>query len=224
MYRPYPPPTRPKYWHCMHDSWGKKKKKKKKERTIVVNIVWIRRRSDYIAPAIGPNKSKKLTRLIAPAHNIRGKVIFCEPMCALFQSNFAAYIVCRGYKPCEFLGFVWTDCWGNESYYVITSPANSEFWGQRVGELFFLFLFFKKAPKSTTFGCIFINTQSDKNWCIHNPIIFYLFFLYFTGLYRKIFPREHWKLSWDFQGELLGELYRLPRTLVQFLCSESIND
>ena len=38
----------------------------------------IRRRSDYIigfiAPAIDPNKSKKLTRLIAPVHNIRGKV------------------------------------------------------------------------------------------------------------------------------------------------------
>ena len=37
----------------------------------------IRRRSDYIigfvAPAIGPNKSKKLTRLVAPAHNIRGQ-------------------------------------------------------------------------------------------------------------------------------------------------------
>ena len=38
----------------------------------------IRRRSDYIigfiTPAIGPNKSKKLSRLIAPLHNIRGKV------------------------------------------------------------------------------------------------------------------------------------------------------
>ena len=38
----------------------------------------IRRRSDYvigfIAPAIGPNKSRKLTRFMAPAHNIRGKV------------------------------------------------------------------------------------------------------------------------------------------------------
>ena len=37
------------------------------------------RSSDYIigfiAPAIGPNKSKKLTRLIiVPVHNIRGKV------------------------------------------------------------------------------------------------------------------------------------------------------
>ena len=38
----------------------------------------IRRRSDYIigfvTPAIGPNKFKKLTRLIAPVHNTRGKV------------------------------------------------------------------------------------------------------------------------------------------------------
>ena len=41
------------------------------------------------------------------------------------HSNFAAYIVCRRYKPCEFSGFVWTDCCGNKSYYVITSPANN---------------------------------------------------------------------------------------------------
>ena len=59
----------------------------------------IRRRSDYIigfvTPAIGPNKFKKLTRLIALVHNIRGKVwmknnihgftdnklIVCEAMC-----------------------------------------------------------------------------------------------------------------------------------------------
>ena len=38
----------------------------------------IRRRTDYIigfiAPAIGPNTSRKLTRLTAPAHNIHGKV------------------------------------------------------------------------------------------------------------------------------------------------------
>ena len=41
-------------------------------------LFYIRRRSDYIigfiALAIGPNKSKKLTRLIAPVHNISGKV------------------------------------------------------------------------------------------------------------------------------------------------------
>ena len=67
----------------------------------------IRRRSNYIigfvTPAIGPNKFKKLTRLIAPVHNIRGKVwmknnirgftdnklIVCEAMCTVFHSNFA---------------------------------------------------------------------------------------------------------------------------------------
>ena len=31
-------------------------------------------KSEFVAPAIVPNKSKKLTRLISPAHNIRGKV------------------------------------------------------------------------------------------------------------------------------------------------------
>ena len=68
----------------------------------------IRRRSDYIigfvTPVIGPNKFKKLTRLIAPVHNIRGKVwmknnihgftdnklIVCEAMCTVFHINFAA--------------------------------------------------------------------------------------------------------------------------------------
>ena len=45
--------------------------------------------------------------------------------CILNCSNFASYIVYRGCKPCEFLWFVWTHCWGNKSYYVITSPANS---------------------------------------------------------------------------------------------------
>ena len=45
-------------------------------------------------------------------------------MYVVFHSNFAACIVCRRYKPCEFLGLVWTDCWGNKSDYDITSPAN----------------------------------------------------------------------------------------------------
>ena len=43
-----------------------------------IGIEAIRRRSDYIigfiTPAIGPNKSKKLTRPIVPTHNLRGKV------------------------------------------------------------------------------------------------------------------------------------------------------
>ena len=55
----------------------------------------------------------------------------CEAMYVVFHSNFAAYIVCRRYKPCEFLGLVWTDCWwGNKSDYDITSPANGwEYFG-----------------------------------------------------------------------------------------------
>ena len=55
----------------------------------------------------------------------RQQVIGCEAMYAVFHSNFAACIVCRCYKPCEFLWFVWTDCWGNKSNYVITSPAKN---------------------------------------------------------------------------------------------------
>ena len=55
----------------------------------------------------------------------RQTVIVCGAMYIVFLSNFAAYIVCRSYKRCEFLGFVWTDCRGNKPYYVITSPANS---------------------------------------------------------------------------------------------------
>ena len=108
-----------------------------------VNFVNIRWRSDYIigfvTPAIGPNIFKKLTRLTAPVHNIRGKVLMKnnihgftdnklvvrEVMCAVFHSNFAAWIVCRHFRPCEFLGFVWTDCWGDKSNYVITSTANT---------------------------------------------------------------------------------------------------
>ena len=102
--------------------------------------VFIRRRSDYIigfvTPAIGPNKSKKPTRLISPKHNIRGKVWMKNSIhdftdnnllpvkpCMLC-SNFAACIVYRRYKPWEFLWFVWTDCWGDKSRYIITSPAN----------------------------------------------------------------------------------------------------
>ena len=46
----------------------------------------------------------------------------------VLHSNFAACIVFRRYKPCEFLGFVWTDYWGNKSDYVITSPANKTLW------------------------------------------------------------------------------------------------
>ena len=53
-------------------------------------------------------------------------------MYVVLHSNFAAFIVCQRYKPCGFPGFVWTDCWGNKSCYVITSTANRlEYQNQR---------------------------------------------------------------------------------------------
>ena len=45
-------------------------------------------------------------------------------VCCFFIQTLPRNIVCRQYKPCEFLGLVWTDCWGNKSDYDITSPAN----------------------------------------------------------------------------------------------------
>ena len=59
-------------------------------------------------------------------NNIHGFTDSYKAMCVVFHFNFAAYIVCRRYKPCELPGFVWTDCWDNKSYYVITSPANNK--------------------------------------------------------------------------------------------------
>ena len=57
------------------------------------------------------------------------------PICIRFIANLALptladignalpISLCAVPKPCEFLEFVWTDCWGNKSNYVITSPAN----------------------------------------------------------------------------------------------------
>ena len=64
----------------------------------------------------------------SPSQRHATRDIVCEAMYVVFHSNFAAYIVCRRYKPCEFLGLVWTNCWGNKSDYNITSPANSNIW------------------------------------------------------------------------------------------------
>ena len=40
----------------------------------------------------------------------------------LFFIQILPRILPRMYKPCEFLGFVWTNYWGNKSNYVITFP------------------------------------------------------------------------------------------------------
>ena len=61
----------------------------------------------------------------SPSQRHATRDIVSEVMYVVFHSNFAAYIVCRRYKPCEFLGLVWTYCWGNKSDYDITSPANT---------------------------------------------------------------------------------------------------
>ena len=138
----------------------------------------IRRRSDYIigfiTPAIGPNKSKELTRLIAPAHNKRGKVwmqynvalqtdsyrLWSPGVKPCIHSNFAAYIECRRYKPCEFSGFVWTDCCGNKSYYAITSPANRN---DR-----YLSLYTEQLTYSPNRRIMTKVDLTDRAWCIQN--------------------------------------------------------
>ena len=39
----------------------------------------------------------------SPSQRHATRDIVCEAMYVVFHSNFAAYIVCRRYKPCEFL-------------------------------------------------------------------------------------------------------------------------
>ena len=64
------------YMCHMHKDFQKKKKKKN-----VIITIGIRRRSDYIirfvTPAIGPNKSTKLTRLTALTHNREYPLLWC---------------------------------------------------------------------------------------------------------------------------------------------------
>ena len=105
-----------------------------KESDIFPRLIW--QGSDYIIGfvtlAIGPNKFKKLTWLLALAHNIiyiwqslnekQHNYMAClwSHVCCLL-SNFAMCIVCWHYKPCELLAFVWTDCLGNKSNYSVVS-------------------------------------------------------------------------------------------------------
>ena len=73
---------------------------------------WLHNWITLVAQAIGPNKSKKIARLIVPARNIHSKV-WKNMMYLVFHLNFAEYIVCRPNKACEILGFVWINCLGN---------------------------------------------------------------------------------------------------------------
>ena len=73
----------------------------------------------------------------------------CRPMLCFIQTLPRRHIiVSQRYDPCEFPGFVWTDCWGNKSCYVITSPANCHFSSSHcIG---------KNCPSSTYLSGIFV--------------------------------------------------------------------
>ena len=97
----------------------RKNKQQLKYRKVMLNncrmVGPIHQRSDYtigfIAPAIGTNKSRKLTQLISSAHNTQGEVWMkkkqqqtwlhrglmsvCEAMYVVFHSNLATSILCR---------------------------------------------------------------------------------------------------------------------------------
>ena len=91
----------------------------------------------------------------------RQTVIGCEAMYVVLHSNFAAFIVSQRYKTCGFPGFVWTDCWGNKSYYVITSPANTQ--GLLMNDTNIADRVFNQRPH--THASLFPLTYSTETWC-----------------------------------------------------------
>ena len=76
-------------------------------RVTALYSITIRRRSDYIrgfvTPAIRPNKSKKLTRLISPAHNICSKVRIKNSMHGFTDNNLLSvqHIMLISFKLCR---------------------------------------------------------------------------------------------------------------------------
>ena len=71
------------------------------------------------------NLAKRVKRLTAPTHNIRSNKLPFVTMYVVLHSNFAMYTVCRCFRLCKSLAFIWTNWWGSWSYYAITSQANS---------------------------------------------------------------------------------------------------
>ena len=72
-----------------------------------------------IAPAIGPNSSKKLTQYLQQSLNEK------QYACMAYTQQ-VFYIQTLLQLLCEFLGTVWTYCWGDNPHYIITSPANGD--------------------------------------------------------------------------------------------------
>ena len=116
--------------------------------------------SDY-TPAIGPNKSKKLNTVTAPAHNIYASILmkkqytwlhrhFCEAMYIAFSFKLCRVYWCRRYMSCEFLGFVCTDCWGNLSS---LESCGARFLAPRPRNAPLPFAPTRTGPKSSKFYC-----------------------------------------------------------------------
>ena len=55
-------------------------------------------------------------------HDFTDNKLLSVKSCMLFFiQTLPRIIVCQRYKPCEFLGFVWIDCWGNKSNPILLS-------------------------------------------------------------------------------------------------------
>ena len=117
------------------------------------------------------------------------KVLCVKPCMQFFIQTLPRVFVCRLYQPCEFLEFVWTDCWGNKSNYVITSPANTS---KRLMHI--VFSMHNKGYQSLLISLVLVQywhwncSQSMKhdvvhNWFYHFEIMQkYLYFPYFFQL------------------------------------------
>ena len=101
-------------------------------------------------------------------------------MYVVFHSNFAGCIVHRRYKPYEFLEFVWTDCWGNKSNFVITSPAKKLLQG---------FLFFSPFlfPSSTVLR-LYVFKLCRTSLRVNSMQLSLIFWQHFWGQTRSCLP------------------------------------
>ena len=65
--------------------------------------IWLPRLRGFVTPAISPNKSKKLTWLIAPAHNIRCQVWMKNSMHCFTDNNLLSvqHIMLISFKLCH---------------------------------------------------------------------------------------------------------------------------
>ena len=145
--------------------------------------------------------------------------------------------MCRHYRPCEFLGFVWTDCWGDKSNYVITSPANCHF--KYSFFFFFLSILFSlkvecplyvvkiltivtlsldhidlRSGKHPLFSCSFSFPLFNLWWCASVYFVLFCFgsFSHFLHFY-PIFILSMYLFSIYFSVSVLSTTLSSPRSL-----------